>query len=262
MMRAIPPMLVAGALGAGLLAAPAWSQHGRTQQGWAPVVVSAIPDTADRVAGERTWAPSSIPVPRPEADPVAARRPVPRPVPAAMPALMQVAVQERKPAAAAATPVPAPAVPSPAPAKRSDPPALATTAARQFCVNIADAASEAKFAWQKRALTDLQKELDERIALVDAKTAELKTWVERRDEFSKKARDNLVLIYGRMRPDAAAMQLTAMDEETAAAVLVKLDARIASAILNEMQPAQAARLTATIAGAARTAPKGSEDRKS
>ncbi len=258
MMSTVPRLLITAALSAGVLAAPAWSQQGRAQQGWAPVVVSAIPTTADRAPGERGWAPLSAPASVPEAGPVAARRPVPRPVPAAAPALMQIAVQDRKPTAA---PAPAPAV-APAPAKRTDPPALATTAARQFCVNIADAAAEAKFAWQRRALADLQTELDQRIALIDAKTAELQKWVERRDEFSKKARDNLVLIYGRMRPDAAAMQLSAMDEETAAAVLVKLDARLASAILNEMQPAQAARLTATIAGAARTAPKGSEDRKS
>jgi flagellar motility protein MotE (MotC chaperone) len=53
-----------------------------------------------------------------------------------------------------------------------------------------------------------------------------------------------------MRPDAAAAQLVAMDEETAAAVLTKLDPRNASAILNEMEATQAARLTATISGAA------------
>jgi flagellar motility protein MotE (MotC chaperone) len=84
----------------------------------------------------------------------------------------------------------------------------------------------------------------------------LQKWVTRRDEFVKKARDNLVLIYSRMRPDAAAMQLTAMDEETAAAVLLKLEPRTASLILNEMEPAQAARLTGMIGGAARTAPAG------
>ena len=52
-----------------------------------------------------------------------------------------------------------------------------------------------------------------------------------------------------MRPDAAAVQLAALDEETAAAVLTKLEPRTASVILNEMDPARAARLTATIGGA-------------
>jgi hypothetical protein len=184
MTRTTVHVLIGAALAAGLPAAPAWSQQGRAQQGWAPVVVSALPDSAAR-AGERNKAALS-----------ASRRPVPRPIPEAQPALMQVAVQERKPAAApaAATSVPVPAAPAPAPANRSESPPLTTAAARQFCVNIADAAAEAKFAWQRRALADLQTELDQRIALVDAKTAELQKWVERRDEFAKKARDNLVLI--------------------------------------------------------------------
>src|SRR5438552_16656940 len=78
----------------------------------------------------------------------------------------------------------------------------------------------------------------------------------RSDEFIKKARESLVLIYARMRPDAAAMQLVAMDEETASAVLLKLDANVASKILNEMEPAQAARLTTIISGAAKIAPAG------
>jgi flagellar motility protein MotE (MotC chaperone) len=59
-----------------------------------------------------------------------------------------------------------------------------------------------------------------------------------------------------MRPDAAASQLVAMDEETAAAILMKLDPRNSSVILNEMEPAKAARLTTTITGAAKTAPQG------
>ena len=134
--------------------------------------------------------------------------------------------------------------------------ALQTSAARQYCVNIANAAADARFAWQKKTLADTEQELEKRIALLEEKTAEFQKWVTRRDEFVKKARDNLVLIYTRMRPDAAAMQLTAMDEETASAVLLKLDPRTASLILNEMEPAQAARLTAIIGGAARVAPAG------
>jgi flagellar motility protein MotE (MotC chaperone) len=91
--------------------------------------------------------------------------------------------------------------------------------------------------------------------------------VERRDEFVKRARENLVSIYARMRPDAAAMQLVAMDEETAAAVLLKLEPNTASKILNEMEASQAARLTTIIGGAARTTPSkparpGPEEKRS
>jgi flagellar motility protein MotE (MotC chaperone) len=126
-------------------------------------------------------------------------------------------------------------------------------AVQQYCANIANPAAEARFAWQKQALADIERQLEERIALLEAKAAELQKWVTRRDEFVDKARQNLVQIYARMRPDAAAMQLMAMDEETASAVLLKLEPRTASMILNEMEPAQAARLTAIIGGAARAA---------
>jgi flagellar motility protein MotE (MotC chaperone) len=125
---------------------------------------------------------------------------------------------------------------------------------RQYCVNVADATADARYAWQKKTLADLEQELDKRMVLLEAKAAETRDWLLRRDEFSKKARDGLVLIYARMRPDAAAAQLAAMDEETAAAVINRLDPRNASGIMSEMDPAKAARLTAFIAGAARIPP--------
>jgi flagellar motility protein MotE (MotC chaperone) len=130
-----------------------------------------------------------------------------------------------------------------------------TSAARQYCINIVDAATDAKFAWQRKTLAEAEQEIAKRLALLEEKTAEYQKWVLRRDEFVKKARDTLTLIYSRVRPDAAALQLMAMDEETAAAVLIKLDPRVASAILNEMEPTQAARLTATISGSTRMEPK-------
>jgi flagellar motility protein MotE (MotC chaperone) len=122
--------------------------------------------------------------------------------------------------------------------------------AREYCLNIADAAVDARFAWQKKTLADLELEIAKRLELLEAKTAEYQKWLARRDEFSKKAQDSVVTIYARMKPDAAAAQLVAMDEETAAAILAKLDPRNASAILNDMEATHAARLTATISGAA------------
>jgi flagellar motility protein MotE (MotC chaperone) len=176
----------------------------------------------------------------------------------------QRATDAPEPAAAAAQPSaaePAPA-PSPtpaAPAQSAKPAAEAaqsfsTAAARHYCVNIADAAAEAKFAWQKKKLEELAADIDKRVGQLNEKIAEYQKWVTRRDEFLKRARDNLVLIYSRMKPDAAALQLVAMEEETAAAVLLKLDPRVAGTILNEMDPAKAARLTATINGSAKDPP--------
>jgi flagellar motility protein MotE (MotC chaperone) len=123
--------------------------------------------------------------------------------------------------------------------------------AQRYCVSVTDAAADARIAWQKAKLAEAEQEIDKRIAALEAKTAEYKTWLERRDEFSRRATNTLVQIYARMEPDSAAPQLVAMDEETAAAVLAKLDPRSSSAILNEMPADKAARLTATIAGAAR-----------
>lgn len=160
--------------------------------------------------------------------------------------------EARTPQPAAASPPPAaPAQPSKAAVEA---PPLTTSAARQYCVNIADAAAEAKVAWQKKALQDVAQDVEKRVARLDAKIAEFQRWVTRRDEFVKKARDGVVLIYSRMRPDAAALQLVAMDEETAAAVMLRLEPKAASIILNEMEPGKAARLTAIINGAAREEP--------
>ena len=116
----------------------------------------------------------------------------------------------------------------------ADPPEADARSAREYCLNIADAAADARLAWQKKTLADLEQEIAKRVELLEAKTAEYQRWLARRDEFSKKAHESVVTIYARMKPDAAAAQLVAMDEETAAAVLTKLDPRNASAILNEM----------------------------
>lgn len=123
--------------------------------------------------------------------------------------------------------------------------------AQQYCVNIASAAADARFNWQKKTIGDMERELDDRIAKLEAKVAEYQQWLARRDEYAKKAQEQLVGIFARMRPDAAAAQLAAADEETSAAVLSKLDTRVSSTILAEMDPNQAARLTAIMVGAGR-----------
>ena len=88
----------------------------------------------------------------------------------------------------------------------------------QFCANIADAAADARFSLQKQALADMEKEIESRIKVLEAKRAEYEEWLRRRNEVLEKADETVVSIYARMRPDAAALQLTNMDEEIAAAV--------------------------------------------
>jgi len=127
--------------------------------------------------------------------------------------------------------------------------------AQRYCVSIADEAEEARIAYQKAKLAEAEQQIDERIAALEAKTAEYRTWLERREKFTRKVTQKLVQIYAKMEPEAAAMQLISMDEEAAASIVAKLDPRNSSAILNEMQPAKAARLAATLVGAAKMARK-------
>ena len=214
-------------------ATAAWSPAALAQVGWEPVIVAIAPPQDPSYAAER---PSPQPSPR-----RSLRSAAPPAAPASkwdgMPPLATIAAAQ-----AAATPDR-----SRTPA---DPPEADARSAREYCLNIADAAADARFAWQKKMLAEIEQEIAKRIALLEAKTAEYQRWLARRDEFSKKAQDSVVTIYARMRPDAAAAQLVAMDEETAAAVLTKLDPRNASAILNDMEATQAARLAATISSAA------------
>lgn len=195
------------------------------ERGWAPVIVTgSLPVEPTRPSRARTLRKSSEQH-ETAAAPAAEAKPSQPPAASARPA------KER--------PRPAPTPEGPG---------------EQYCANIADAAADARFAWQKRMLADLEKDIEQRIARLETKTAEYQKWLARRDEFVKRAQESLVGIYARMRPDAAALQLAASDEETAAAVLSKLDTRVASSILAEMEPNQAARLASIMAGAARVQP--------
>lgn len=131
-----------------------------------------------------------------------------------------------------------------------------TEEARQYCVNIRDVAADARFAWQKSTLEALDKRVAERIAALEAKRAEYEAWLKKREDFLAAARDDIVAIYSKMKPEAAAGQLTALDDDMAAAVLARLNARASSAILNEMEPARASQLASALAGMTELTAKG------
>jgi len=126
----------------------------------------------------------------------------------------------------------------------------------QYCRSIVNAASDARFMRQQSALAAMEKEIEARIAQLEAKRAEYQEWLQRRETFLKKADDSLVSVISQMRPDAASAQISAMTEDMGAAVLAKLSPRVASAILNEMDPNRAARLTSTMVGISRRAQEG------
>lgn len=126
----------------------------------------------------------------------------------------------------------------------SEPPSIV----EQYCSNIRDAAADARIAWQMEALRQLETEVEQRIADLDARQAEFEEWLSRREEFVARAKQNLVAVYANMRPDAAAQQLAILEDEEAASVLANLVPRTASAILNEMNPERAAQLAMAMAG--------------
>lgn len=126
---------------------------------------------------------------------------------------------------------------------------LPATAA--YCENIGDAAEEARVAIRAKYLKKLESRIEDRMAALEAKRTDVEKWMKRREEFIERAQRNLVEIYSAMRPEAAAQQISIMDDETAAAILLKLKPRTASAILNDIKPKRAARLAAVIAGSAK-----------
>ncbi|WBL77212.1 MotE family protein [Bradyrhizobium xenonodulans] len=157
----------------------------------------------------------------------------PAPTPAAAP------VRPAKPGTVTVPPKPA------APAQAAVP---ADNEVALFCSNVSDPAVDSRLAWQLKELEKAESQLRERIAEVEAKRAEYEKWMALRDDFLKKAEAQVVEIYSRMKPDAAATQIAGMADETAAAVLAKLSPRSSSAIFNEMETARAAHLADLLGG--------------
>lgn len=128
---------------------------------------------------------------------------------------------------------------------------------RAFCGNIADAARDQRYLLQKKELEELQAEVDERIGLLEERSAKYREWLKKREDFMQVADTQLVEIYKNMAPDSAAAQLEIVKPGIAAAIVMKLSPRLASSILNEMDTKKAAALTTIIAAAA--APEQPED---
>jgi flagellar motility protein MotE (MotC chaperone) len=140
-------------------------------------------------------------------------------------------------------------------AASAEPEPVPQTTGDQYCSSIANAAADARFAWQKQTLVDTEKQVEGRVEELNVKIAEYQKWMARRDEFSRKAQSIITDIYTKMKPDAAAQQLSALDEETAAAVIVKLSPKISSALMAEMEAKKGARLTSIISSSSK-GPKG------
>ena len=97
-------------------------------------------------------------------------------------------------------------------------------------------------------LKSLEARLAETLKKLEERKAELQLLTDQRAAEVKQAEARMTDIFARMRPDAAALQLSAMDQGVAVAVLSKLPARAASAVLNEMEASRAAQLAEVMGG--------------
>lgn len=120
---------------------------------------------------------------------------------------------------------------------------------KAFCANIADAARDQRYMLQKEELERLQKDVNDRIAQLEKRKVEYQDWLQKRNEFLKRADEGLVQIYKKMKPDSAASQLELVDPNIASAILMKLAPAQSALILSEMDQEKAA-LVATIISAA------------
>lgn len=126
-----------------------------------------------------------------------------------------------------------------------------------YCYNISDSAVEARSAVLKEQLLSVETQVDEKLALLETKTNELKSWMVKRESFVNKVNESVVKIFQAMRPDAAASQFAELGPVVAASIISQLPPKSSSAILTEMSPVDAAEvalvLTAALEGGKKSA---------
>jgi len=121
--------------------------------------------------------------------------------------------------------------------------------ASRFCANVAPSIAEARIPWQTKRLSEIDAEVKQRLAELEKAEASVQEWVAKREALLKAASDDVVAIYAKMQPESAALQISRMDDQTAAAILGKLKPSAAGAILDEMEAERASKLTALLSGA-------------
>ena len=119
----------------------------------------------------------------------------------------------------------------------------------RYCAALGPSIVEARAAYQLRRLEELEVETREQVEKLEAKERAARNWVLKREQMMKTATDDVVAIYAKMTPEAAAAQLASMDDHIAASVLAKLKPAAAGAILAEMSAERAAKLSTLLAGA-------------
>jgi flagellar motility protein MotE (MotC chaperone) len=113
---------------------------------------------------------------------------------------------------------------------------------QNLCANISASIEAERLSRQQKALTEIEAEIGKRLAALETKENEVSSQIERIESFEKKIDESLVAFYAGMKADAAAAQLSELEDDIAAGILLKLKTKSSSAILNEMQAARGAAL--------------------
>lgn len=145
----------------------------------------------------------------------------------------------------------------PRPPPRPAAAAHAAPAAGSFCETAAGTANELRNAAQLKQLNELNEKVGARIDELKKLEASVRGWIDERKKMMSAASDDVVAIYGKLQPEAAASQIAAMSDDMAVSILGKLKPRVASAIMGEMDPARASKLVTMLSGQA-----AAEDKKS
>ncbi len=125
-------------------------------------------------------------------------------------------------------------------------PEVPVTDVQRYCSNISAPALDARNALQLAQVQAAETQLAARIDELEAKRAEVETWLAERKAFIESTSETMIQIYSGMRPDAAAGQIAGMERGVAASLLTRLKPRTASAILAEMPAPVAAEIAAII----------------
>jgi flagellar motility protein MotE (MotC chaperone) len=129
----------------------------------------------------------------------------------------------------------------------ASPAARGPAAEQDYCSSVAKVTTAAKIAAQEAKLRDIETLVKRRAEELEAKRKELQAVVEKYEALTKKADDNLVMVYTKMKPDAAAGQFAMLDDDVAVALLSRLSPKISSQILSEMTASRGAGLIKKLA---------------
>lgn len=111
-----------------------------------------------------------------------------------------------------------------------------------FCSSFIDEAAAAKTAYDQMIIQQSKEEIERKLDELRVQTAELSSWIEKRDAIRADVSDQLVKIYAQMEPVAAAAQIERFTPDLAAELVRRLKPDASAEILSIMDPATAAKL--------------------